>query len=401
MASHTSTTESGRRSQLALISNSSDQIQELPNYGEGGSYSQNKSYMDIDSFTENSDGTLEQIHNCAVHKGTDNAQYSLENPRPTEAFLDVDDKKLLNLNDLHQEHIRNTSKERDSERYVKMHKLGEGTYGAVYQCRDRNTGQTVALKKMRILEDIDEGISASTIREISILYELNHPNVVKLHDVLFCDARLCLVFEFLEMDLKRYMNECTLTIENVKSIVYQILSGLAHCHSRRVLHRDIKPHNILISPSSLSVKLADFGLARAICNQASCYTQEVVTQWYRSPEVLLGVSDYTPAVDVWSAGCIMAELLSGGEPLFPGDCEIDQIFKIFQLLGTPSSDDWGDFERCKYFSKHFPVWKGDQFYMRFPELDASGFDLLGSLFTYDPKKRITAIQALQHPWFSK
>ena len=316
--------------------------------------------------------------------------------RPTEAFVDIDDFPSSIGARIRPEY----AKERDAERYVKMHKLGEGTYGAVYQCKDRNTGQTVAMKKMRILEDIDEGISASTIREISILYELNHPNIVKLHDVLFCDSRLCLVFEFLEMDLKRYMSEYSPTMDVVKSIIFQILSGLAHCHSRRVLHRDIKPHNILISTESLSVKLADFGLARAICSQASCYTQEVVTQWYRSPEVLLGVSDYTPAVDVWSAGCIMAELLSGGEPIFPGDCEIDQIFKIFQFLGTPSCEDWGEFERCKYFSQHFPIWKGEQFYMRFPELDANGFDLLNALFTYDPKKRISASDALKHPWFS-
>ncbi|KNH08282.1 p34-cdc2 protein [Perkinsela sp. CCAP 1560/4] len=286
------------------------------------------------------------------------------------------------------------------ERYVKMHKLGEGTYGAVYQCRDRNTGETVALKRMRILEDIEEGISASTIREISILYELSHPNVVTLHDVVFCESQLCLVFEFLEMDLKRYMKDFQLPIHTVKSIVLQILSGLAHCHSRRVLHRDVKPHNILISPSSLNVKLADFGLARAVCTSNSCYTQEVVTQWYRAPEILLGVSDYSPSVDVWSAGCIMGELLSGGNPVFPGDCEIDQIFKIFQMLGTPSSEDWGDFERCKYFSKHFPVWNGEQFYLQFPELDPNGFSLLRSMLQYDPTKRISAADALNHPWFS-
>eukprot|EP00009_Paramoeba_aestuarina_P015140 CAMPEP_0201537540 /NCGR_PEP_ID=MMETSP0161_2-20130828/65054_1 /ASSEMBLY_ACC=CAM_ASM_000251 /TAXON_ID=180227 /ORGANISM="Neoparamoeba aestuarina, Strain SoJaBio B1-5/56/2" /LENGTH=357 /DNA_ID=CAMNT_0047943875 /DNA_START=25 /DNA_END=1095 /DNA_ORIENTATION=- len=244
------------------------------------------------------------------------------------------------------------------ERYVKVNKLGEGTYGAVYQCRDRNTGETVALKRMRVLEDIEEGISASTIREISILYELSHPNVVTLHDVIFCESQLCLVFEFLDMDLKRYMKGFQLSLYVVKSIVFQILSGLAHCHSQRILHRDVKPHNILISPSSLNVKIADFGLARAICTNSACYTQEVVTQWYRAPEILLGVSDYSPSVDVWSTGCIMGELLGGGNPLFPGDCEIDQIFKIFQMLGTPSHEDWGDFERCKYFSKHFPVWSG-------------------------------------------
>jgi serine/threonine protein kinase len=190
----------------------------------------------------------------------------------------------------------------------------------------------VALKKIR-LEQEDEGVPSTAIREISLLKELAHKNVVRLLDVLHSDAKLYLVFEYLQKDLKKYMDglpSCGMSPQQVRSYLNQLLSGIAYCHSHRILHRDLKPQNLLID-SDNSLKLADFGLARAFGIPLRTYTHEVVTLWYRAPEILLGSRHYSTAVDVWSIGCIFAEMCNK-MPLFPGDSEIDEIFRIFRYV---------------------------------------------------------------------
>jgi len=287
------------------------------------------------------------------------------------------------------------------DRYLKISKLGEGTYGTVYKCSDTKTGRLVALKKIRIGEE-DEGLPATAIREVSILLELSHPNVVALYETVCTDTQLCLVFEFMEQDLKMWVNSSLAgtCVKDLKRIVFQILLGLRYCHENRVLHRDLKPQNILVSHQGI-VKLADFGLARAFAVPIKAYTKEVVTQWYRPAEILLGCKVYTPAVDVWSVGCIMGELFQKGEPLFPGNSEIDQLYKIFQLLGTPSPSVWASCQDLENYQTCFPSWKPKDLATHFPQLDGEGVVLLKGMLTYDPTLRISASAALESPWFDE
>ncbi|XP_030905562.2 cyclin-dependent kinase 5 isoform X1 [Melopsittacus undulatus] len=226
------------------------------------------------------------------------------------------------------------------QKYEKLEKIGEGTYGTVFKAKNRETHEIVALKRVR-LDDDDEGVPSSALREICLLKELKHKNIVRLHDVLHSDKKLTLVFEFCDQDLKKYFDSCNgdLDPEIVKSFMYQLLKGLAFCHSRNVLHRDLKPQNLLINRNG-ELKLADFGLARAFGIPVRCYSAEVVTLWYRPPDVLFGAKLYSTSIDMWSAGCIFAELANAGRPLFPGNDVDDQLKRIFRLLGTPTEEQW-------------------------------------------------------------
>jgi len=284
-------------------------------------------------------------------------------------------------------------------KYQKLEKVGEGTYGVVYKAKDKSNGRLIALKKIR-LEHEDEGVPSTAIREISLLKELSHPNVVNLIDVVHNQSKLYLVFEFLDQDLKRYM-ESTPVLKPllVKSYMWQLISGIAFCHSRRVLHRDLKPQNLLID-SQGSLKLADFGLARAFCLPVRTYTHEVVTLWYRAPEILLGSKAYSTPVDMWSIGCIFGELLSK-RPLFPGDSEIDELFRVFRSLGTPNEEVWPGVTRLPDYKPNFPLWKSQPIDKLVPEADSLALDLLTKLLIYQPGKRISAKSALQHPYFDE
>jgi len=283
--------------------------------------------------------------------------------------------------------------------YQKKGKLGEGTYGKVYLAQDRVTKELVAMKKM-ILETEDEGIPSTAIREISLLKELSdHPNIVNLKDVLYSKSKLYLIFEFVERDLKAYMDsEGSLSPDLIRSYMAQMLRGIAFCHSHRILHRDLKPQNLLIDTNG-NLKLADFGLSRAFGIPLRLYTHEVVTLWYRAPEILLGQSRYSTPVDIWSAGCIFAEMITR-TPLFPGDSEIDQIFRIFRVLGTPNDTVWPGFTNLPDYQPTFPQNPAQSFAKLFPQLDPVGRDLLEKMLQYEPGKRPTAKMALDHPYFS-
>ncbi|KAK9766671.1 Cyclin-dependent kinase catalytic subunit [Basidiobolus ranarum] len=286
-----------------------------------------------------------------------------------------------------------------SEIYQRFEKVGEGTYGVVYKAKDRRTGEIVAMKKVR-LESEDEGVPTTAIREISVLKELKHGNVVRLLDIEHNDTKLYLVFEFLDLDLKKYMDFVGaegMTPKLVKSFLYQLIKGMAFCHARRILHRDLKPQNLLIDKEGV-LKIADFGLARAFGIPMRNYTHEIVTLWYRAPEVLLGSKHYATGVDMWSVGCIFAEM-SNKRPLFPGDSEIDELFKIFRLLGTPTEEEWPGVTSLPDYKQSFPKWKGQSLAKAVPNLDPLGLDLLQKMFIYDPALRISAKKALAHPYF--
>jgi cyclin-dependent kinase 2 len=286
------------------------------------------------------------------------------------------------------------------ERYQKLEKIGEGTYGVVYKAFDRVQQDTVALKKIR-LEAEDEGVPSTAVREISLLKELDHQNIVHLRDVVHEENKLYLVFEYLEQDLKKYMDVVGRRLEKllVKSYMHQLLLGIAFCHSHRVLHRDLKPQNLLIDRQGV-LKLADFGLARSFGVPVRTFTHEVVTLWYRAPEILLGGHQYATPVDIWSTGCIFSEMLTH-KALFPGDSEIDQLFKIFKVLGTPSEDMWEGVSKLPDFKSSFPKWNKQPLEKVLGNHcdDPLALDLLSRMLVYEPTKRISAREALQHPYF--
>lgn len=284
------------------------------------------------------------------------------------------------------------------ENYQKIEKIGEGTYGIVFKAKARSTGEIVALKRIR-LETEDEGIPSTAIREISILKELQDPNIVRLHDVVHTEKKLTLVFEFCDHDLKKFLDaKETLDMPTIKSFLYQLLRGIAFCHDRRVLHRDLKPQNLLINKEG-DLKLADFGLARAFGIPVRSYTHEVVTLWYRAPDVLMGSRKYSTPVDIWSVGCIFGEMVTG-RPLFPGSSEQDQLVRIFKLLGTPTPESWPGVTELPEYKPDFPMYPPQNVGSVIRQLDQAGIELLSHMLQYDPNNRITAKAAMNHPFFN-
>ncbi|XP_019510919.1 PREDICTED: cyclin-dependent-like kinase 5 isoform X1 [Hipposideros armiger] len=308
------------------------------------------------------------------------------------------------------------------QKYEKLEKIGEGTYGTVFKAKNRETHEIVALKRVR-LDDDDEGVPSSALREICLLKELKHKNIVRLHDVLHSDKKLTLVFEFCDQDLKKYFDSCNgdLDPEIVKSFLFQLLKGLGFCHSRNVLHRDLKPQNLLINRNG-ELKLADFGLARAFGIPVRCYSAEVVTLWYRPPDVLFGAKLYSTSIDMWSAGCIFAELANAGRPLFPGNDVDDQLKRIFRYPsitirlepsgGGVMSRGAQNADSGSLHTLHpgltlpappqpYPMYPATTSLVNVvPKLNATGRDLLQNLLKCNPVQRISAEEALQHPYFS-
>lgn len=300
--------------------------------------------------------------------------------------------------------------------FVKLEQIGEGTYGQVYMAREIQTGEIVALKKIR-MDNEKEGFPITAIREIKILKKLHHENVIKLKEIVTSPGPekdeqgrpdgnkykggIYMVFEYMDHDLTGLADRpgMRFSVPQIKCYMRQLLTGLHYCHVNQVLHRDIKGSNLLIDNEGV-LKLADFGLARSFSNDHNGnLTNRVITLWYRPPELLLGSTKYGPAVDMWSVGCIFAELLHG-KPIFPGKDEPEQINKIFELCGAPDEAIWPGVTKLPWynnFKPNRPMKRRLRDYFR--HFDRHALELLERMLTLDPSQRISAKDALDAEYF--
>ncbi|KAI0048352.1 Pkinase-domain-containing protein [Auriscalpium vulgare] len=289
--------------------------------------------------------------------------------------------------------------------YERLNSIEEGSYGVVFRAKDKQTGDIVALKKLKLDEE-KHGFPITALREINALMGCRHENVVGIREVVVGETltQVFIVMDFIEHDLKTLLTVMPSPFlqSEIKTLMLQLLSAVAHCHANWILHRDLKTSNLLMNNRG-SLKVADFGLARRYGDPVGVggMTQLVVTLWYRAPEILLGAKTYSTAVDMWSVGCIFAELLLK-EPLFQAKGEIELLSMIFKLLGPPTSTSWPEYSTLPLAKTiTLPSPQPHQFRQKFQYLTTAGINLLMSLLTYDPDRRITADEALQHPYFSE
>ncbi len=274
---------------------------------------------------------------------------------------------------------------------------GTGTFGEVILATHKETGDVVAIKKIRV-DDKKMGIHVTALREVKYLKELDHPNIVRLLDVISLKRGIALVFEYMDTDLENVIRDRSLVLSkgDVKAYMLGMLKALKHCHERWVVHRDIKPNNFLISRDGM-IKLTDFGLSRIYGSPDRRYTNQVFARWYRPPELLFGSTCYGPGVDVWALGCVFAELLSR-KPWFPAESDVEVLSLIFNALGTPKGKDWGGLQHMPAYIK-FQERDGIPLKTQFPGVEAEALDLLSKMVAMDPRRRITAVDALAHPYF--
>ncbi|KAI1853490.1 hypothetical protein JX266_001474 [Neoarthrinium moseri] len=298
--------------------------------------------------------------------------------------------------------------EDEKRKYVKGKKLGEGTYANVYLGHLRNDpSQLVAIKKIKVQKEYTEGMAPDAVREIKHLQELSHPNIITLHTVFSSkDQNLNLVLEYLPLgDLEMLIRDekgVHYGAADMKAWIGMLTRAVWFCHENFVLHRDIKPNNLLIAADG-EVKLADFGLARSFSDPYKPMTSNVITRWYRPPELLYGVKHYSGAVDIWSVGCVIAELVMRA-PFMPGNTELEQINLICLRLGTPTEENWPGVTKLKEYTTGdtvTPVPTKTQYQQwGFGALGNEGVDLLMKTLRLDPKKRITAREMLDHEYWS-
>lgn len=279
--------------------------------------------------------------------------------------------------------------------YKRLEKIGEGTYGIVYRAIHKQTKMIVALKKIRP-ENEEEGVSPTTLREISILKSIKNKRIISILDIMCNDKNIFIVYEYCEIDLRKMLDSYKMKNEKMDSlftfkISKEIIEGITYLHRRNIIHRDLKPQNILINKRG-NIKIADFGLSRKINLPLRSLTKDVITLWYRPPELLLSCSIYNTNIDIWSYGCILSEILNY-KPLFPGDSEIDQLVKIFTILGTPTSETWRKVSILKDYQENFPIYK---------PIDLSNFikepffqKIITKCLIYDPLERVPAYKLLE------
>lgn len=283
------------------------------------------------------------------------------------------------------------------DRYVTLHQLGDGTYGSVVLGQRIDTGEKVAIKRMK--KRYTSWDEAMNLREVKSLKKLSHANVVKLKEVIRENETLYFVFEYMKENLYQLIKDRDRMFPErvIRNIMFQVLQGLAFMHKHGFFHRDMKPENLLCMGPDL-IKLADFGLAREIRSRPP-YTDYVSTRWYRAPEVLLRSTSYSSPIDIWAVGCIMAEVYTF-RPLFPGSSEIDQIFKICSVLGTPDKRDWPEgHQLATTMGFSFPQFSPTSLHTLVPNACGEALSLMSEMLQWNPAKRPTASQALRHPYF--
>lgn len=289
-------------------------------------------------------------------------------------------------------------------RYEVVKCLGSGSYAEVSLVADTTTNTYLAMKSQRLEEhEKQDGLPSWVIREASLLRDLNHPNIVKLFEVHNKGHCVDMILELADMNLHSYMKlHGPFSNGNLKQPLLQCVMAIEYCHGRKIVHRDVKPQNILVNTKTQQVKLTDFGLARVLHTPVQPLTQDVVSLWYRAPEIILGNARYGLGVDVWSLGCIAAEMATAS-PLFPGDSQISQLFKIFRILGTPTEKSWPGVTKLSHYHYAFPLWHNTDFCgLRQRGGDAlrnAGFDLLRSILQCDPSKRLSARRLRRHYFF--
>ncbi|KAI1027958.1 hypothetical protein LB504_013084 [Fusarium proliferatum] len=298
---------------------------------------------------------------------------------------------------------------RSVENYEKLNDIEEGTYGWVARATNKATGKVVALKRLKLEPQDRNGLPVTGLREIQILKDCQHRNIVTMEEVVVGDDvsrpdnSLFLVLEFVEHDLKSILDDMPepFLSSEVKRLLLQLTSGIAYLHDNWIIHRDLKTSNLLLSNRG-QLKIADFGMARYVGDPPPKLTQLVVTLWYRAPELLLGAKTYGAAVDMWSVGCIFGELITR-EPLLQGKNEVDQVSRIFELCGVPTEEIWPGFRRLPNArSLRLPKTQGatgSVIRARFPGLTTAGANLLGDLLSLDPERRPSASEMLQHEYF--
>ncbi|KAJ3190103.1 MAPK protein hog1 [Gaertneriomyces sp. JEL0708] len=284
-----------------------------------------------------------------------------------------------------------------TQRYTDLHPVGMGAFGLVCSAKDQLTGMSVAIKK--IMKPFSTPVLAKrTYRELKLLKHLKHDNVISLSDIFISPLEdIYFVTELLGTDLHRLLTSRPLDKQFIQYFLYQILRGLKYVHSAGVVHRDLKPSNILVN-ENCDLKICDFGLARVTESQMTGY---VSTRYYRAPEIMLTWQKYDEAVDIWSVGCIFAEMLEG-KPLFPGKDHVNQFSIITELLGTPPDDVIQTIcsENTLRFVQSLPKREKIPFSQRFPTADPLAVDILEKMLVFDPQKRINAEQALAHPYLA-
>ncbi|XP_026463823.1 cyclin-dependent kinase 7 isoform X1 [Ctenocephalides felis] len=286
-------------------------------------------------------------------------------------------------------------------RYEKIKFLGEGQFATVYQSRDTRDDSIVAIKKIKLgsRAEAKDGINRTALREIKLLQELRHENIIGLLDSFGHDSEVSLVFDFMDTDLEVIIKDTriVLTPAHIKSYILQTFLGLEYLHYNWILHRDLKPNNLLVNRIGI-LKIGDFGLAKFFGSPSRVNTHQVVTRWYRAPELLYGARQYGVGIDLWAVGCILAELLLR-VPFLPGESDLDQLTRIFQVLGTPTEDDWPgvstlpDFIQFKTFVptplRHIFSAAGDDL-----------LDLISKLLSMYPIKRGNCTEILKMSYFS-
>ncbi|CAD5195547.1 unnamed protein product [Musa acuminata subsp. malaccensis] len=282
------------------------------------------------------------------------------------------------------------------ERFKLIKEVGDGTFGSVWRALNKQSGEVVAIKKMK--RKYYSWEECMNLREVKSLRRMNHPNIVKLKEVIRENDILYFVFEYMEFNLYQIMKDRGkgFSEAEIRNWCFQIFQALAYMHQRGYFHRDLKPENLLVTKDI--IKIADFGLAREVCSQPP-YTDYVSTRWYRAPEVLLQSSIYGAAVDMWAMGAIMAELFTL-RPLFPGSSEVDEIHKICSVLGSPNEDSWAEGLQLADFMKHqFPQCPPVHLSLLIPSASEDAINLITALCSWDPCRRPKASEVLQHPFF--